>query len=186
MTVPEQVRPAYDDWKRFLDERVDFWLKTSEKHTKEHCARVLLYCLLIADRKKLSQKERDILCAAAVFHDSRRQDDWLDVGHGRRAADYYKAFCAETGLPFEQRCYDVMAWHDRDDWLGIDAIQSRIPQEQDAVLLYQIFKDADALDRFRLGPGGFDPNYLRTNEAKTLVEYAKAVWEECRPNEQAI
>ena len=186
MTIPEQVRPAYQHWESFLYEQVDFWLKTSDKHTKEHCARVLLYCLLIADKKSLSKELRDILCTAAVFHDSRRQDDWLDVGHGQRAADYYKSFCSEKGRSFEQRCYDVMAYHDRDDQLGIDTIRSRIPQEPDAVLLYQIFKDADALDRFRLGPGGFDPKYLRTNEAKELAEYARSVWEECRPKEQEI
>ena len=184
MIIPEQVRTIYEYWKRFLQERVDFWLKTSDKHTKEHCARVLLYCLLIADLKKLPQEERDILSMAAVFHDSRRQDDWLDVGHGQRAADYYKAVCAEGKLPFQQRCYDVMAYHDRDDSEGIRVIHSRTPQEPDGALLYQIFKDADALDRFRLGPGGFDPKYLRTNEAQELVEYAKSVWEECRPTEQ--
>ena len=109
MTIPEQVRPAYQYWERFLHEQVDFWLKTSNKHTKEHCVRVLLYCLLIANKKSLSKELRDILCTAAVFHDSRRQDDWLDVGHGQRAADYYKSFCAEEVLSFEQRCYDVMA-----------------------------------------------------------------------------
>lgn len=185
MRVPEQIRPAHEHWAQFLEEQVDFWLKTSDKHTKEHCKRVLLYCLLIADELKLPAREREILCTAAVFHDSRRQDDWLDVGHGQRAADYYQSFCAENGLPFEQRCYDVMAWHDRDDQEGIRAIRSRAPQEPDAVLLYQIFKDADALDRFRLGPGGFDPAFLRTNEAKSLVECAKSVWEECRPSEQS-
>lgn len=175
MIILQQVRPAYRYWQSFLYEQVDFWLKTSDKHTKEHCARVLLYCLLIADKKALSQTSRDILCAAAVFHDSRRQDDWLDVGHGKRAADYYKAFCDEENIPFEQRCYDVIAYHDRDDQFGIDAIRHRSPKEPDAVLLYQIFKDADALDRFRLGPGGFNPNYLRTDEAKELVEYAKSL-----------
>ncbi|WP_278967475.1 hypothetical protein [Megasphaera elsdenii] len=29
-----------------------------------------------------------------------------------------------------------------------------------------LIKDADALDRFRLGPGGFDSRYLRTPESK--------------------
>ena len=69
MTIPEQVRPAYQYWERFLHEQVDFWLKTSNKHTKEHCARVLLYCLLIADKKSLSKELRDILCTAADSHD---------------------------------------------------------------------------------------------------------------------
>lgn len=183
MRIPEHLQPAYEHWKRFLYEQVDFQLATSQKHTKDHCARVLLFCLLIAQQKGFSQEERDILCTAAVFHDSRRQDDWLDVGHGKRAAEYYKAFCAEKGLPFQQRCYDVMAYHDRDDAVGIKEISNRKPQEPNAVLLYQVFKDADALDRFRLGPGGLDPAFLRTDEAKSLIEYAKSLWEECRPKQ---
>ena len=186
MTIPEQVRPAYEHWECFLEECVDFWLKTSDKHTKEHCKRVLLYCLLIADQKCLLAEEWDILCTAAVFHDSRRQDDWMDVGHGQRAADYYQEFCKVNDLPFQQRCYDVIAYHDRDDQMGIDAIRSRVPQEPDTVLLYQVFKDADALDRFRLGPCGFDPKYLRTDEARNLTDYAKKVWESCRLAERGV
>lgn len=61
MTIPEQVKGDYEKWGSFLENEVDFWLKTSEKHTKEHCSRVLLFCLLIADKRRLSQKETDIL-----------------------------------------------------------------------------------------------------------------------------
>lgn len=155
MTIPEQVKGDYEKWSSFLENEVDFWMKTSEKHTKEHCSRVLLFCLLIAAKRRLPQKETDILCMAAVFHDSRRQDDWYDVGHGQRAADYYREYCTTHGLAFEQVCYDIMYYHDRDDQVGIDAIAGRNLKEQDGVLLYQIFKDADALDRFRLGRMGW-------------------------------
>lgn len=178
MTIPEQVRPAHEHWEAFLNEHVDFQLKTSEKHTKEHCARVLLYCLMIADQMNISSAEKEILCMAAVFHDSRRQDDWLDVGHGQRAADYYRDYSKSGKLPFRQLCYDIMAYHDRDDALGIDALKKLEASEPNAVLLYQIFKDADALDRFRLGPGGLDTKYLRTEAAKSLYPYAKMVWEQ--------
>ena len=87
MTISEQVQNDYKRWHHFLEQELKFSLSDSEKHTKEHCAMVLLFALLIADKMDLSQKEREALCAAAVFHDSRRQDDWLDVGHGQRAAD---------------------------------------------------------------------------------------------------
>lgn len=35
------------------------------------------------------------------------------------------------------------------------------------------FKDADALDRFRLGPDGLGIKFLRTEEARHLVDFAK-------------
>lgn len=40
-------------------------------------------------------------------------------------------------------------------------------------MLYEIFKDADALDRFRLAANGLDIKYLRTEEAKGLMAFAK-------------
>lgn len=93
MTISEQVQNDYKRWRHFLEKEVKFSLSDSEKHTNEHCTRVLLFALLMADKMDLSQKERVALCATAVFHDSRHQEDWLDVGHGRRAADYYRGYC---------------------------------------------------------------------------------------------
>lgn len=169
MTIPKSIQEDYHHWHNFLDTEVQFSLADSEKHTKEHCARVLLFTLLIAVKTALPHEEREVLCAAAVFHDSRRQDDWLDVGHGRRAAEYYRDYCQSHPLSFHERVYQIIAYHDRDDEQGEDALA----EQEDGVLLYRIFKDADALDRFRLGPGGLDVRYLRTVEGKSLCRFAE-------------
>lgn len=169
MTIPEQIQNDYKRWRHFLKHEVRFSLTDSEKHAKGHCDRVLLFALLIADKMNLYPKEREALCAAAVFHDSRRQDDWLDAGHGQRAADYYMDYCRTHSLLFDIRVYLVIAFHDRDDALG----ESALAEQENGVLLYHIFKDADALDRFRLGPNGLDIRYLRTAEAKSLYHYAE-------------
>ena len=174
MTIPKSIQGDYHHWHNFLDAEVQFSLADSEKHTKEHCARVLLFALLIAVKMDLPHEEREVLCAAAVFHDARRQDDWLDVGHGQRAADYYREYCWTHPLVFDERAYLVMAFHDRDDALG----EAALAEQEDGVLLYRIFKDADALDRFRLGPGGLDARYLRTAEAKSLYQYAEQVFKQ--------
>ncbi len=47
------------------------------------------------------------------------------------------------------------------------------PEDPNAVLLYQIFKDADALDRFRLAPDNLDVRYLRTAPSKEMVDFAR-------------
>ncbi|MBU3216527.1 hypothetical protein LL033_17820 [Clostridium estertheticum] len=67
-------------------------------HTKHHCARVLLLALVIAHKMELSDEEIGILSMAAVFHDSRSLDDWLDTGHGKRAAEYYKESYSKYGI----------------------------------------------------------------------------------------
>lgn len=67
MKVSEAIKRDYDRWRNFLEQQVDFSLKDSEKHTKAHCARVLLYALLIAEKKDLSHELREALGAAAVL-----------------------------------------------------------------------------------------------------------------------
>ncbi len=156
-----------------MEQNVEFWLPDSEWHTKTHCARVLLLALLLGHQKNLSDEEMDALGMAAIFHDSRRLDDGIDKGHGGRAAEYYKDFCREHDLPYNAATYYITYYHDQDDSRGLSEITKSISLSERGVLLYQIFKDADALDRFRLGPNALNLNFLRTEEAHGLVDFAK-------------
>ena len=175
--VLEDVKRSYKKWSEFMEQEVDFWKVEKDWHTKPHCARVLLLALIMGRLNHLCIAEIEALAMAAVFHDSRRQDDWLDVGHGQRAADYYRSYCEKMELTYDPRTYYIMAFHDRDDELGLRILREKFPDDPDAVLLYQIFKNADALDRFRLGPDALDAKYLRTGEAKDLVGFAKMLLE---------
>ena len=171
--LSEGDKALFVGWSTFLEERVDFTDFGSELHTRNHCARVLMYAIVISGKMGMDARWREALCLAAVFHDCRRQDDGLDVGHGDRAAEHYMRFCEEHDVPFYQTAYLSMKYHDKDDALGEEAIRSEGLGE-DSVLLYRVLKDADALDRFRLGPDGLDPAYIRTVEAVDFVETAKA------------
>lgn len=167
------IKKSYERWYKYMEKNVEFWLPESELHTKNHCARVLLLALLIGHQKDLSDKEMDALGMAAIFHDSRRLDDGIDKGHGSRAAAYYKAYCDEHDLHFDEQTYYITYYHDQDDALGLSEIAKSPHLNERGVLLYQIFKDADALDRFRLGPDALDEKFLRTKEAQQLVDFAK-------------
>lgn len=171
----EGVRQRYIVWSEFMEKQVEFWKVEGSWHTKPHCARVLLLALLLGKQHHLSDSEMDALAAAAVFHDSRRQDDWLDVGHGQRAADYYKAYCTDHHMVYDERTFYIMAYHDQNDDLGLRVLQEKFTDNGLSVLLYRIFKDADALDRFRLGPDALDTKYLRTEQAKGMVDFSKAL-----------
>lgn len=177
ITIPAAIKSDFERWLNFLEHEVHFALKDSNDHTKDHCARVLHFALRIADQMGLAKEEREALALAACFHDSRRQDDWLDVGHGLRAADYYREYCYDHKRDFDVRVYLVIAFHDHDDALGEAALKGH----SQGVLLYHIFKDADALDRFRLGPFDLDINYLRTDAARALYDYARVLWADTWP-----
>lgn len=177
----EDVKASILMWENFMERRVVFSEFGSEIHTKKHCGRVLLFAELIADKMKLDDSSRDALAMASIFHDSRRKADGPDVGHGKRAADYYREFCdSGTGmlpLSFDMRSFFAMAYHDRNDVLGIAEISEHYQdyeEKKNAVLIYNIFKDADALDRWRLGlKDGLDLSYLRTEAAREMADFAK-------------
>ncbi|MEH7346517.1 hypothetical protein V7122_21965 [Bacillus sp. JJ1532] len=62
--------------------------------------------------------------------------------------DYY---CREHDLQYDEQTYYITFYYDQDDSLGLSEINRSSSLSERAVLLYQIFKDSDALDRFRLG-----------------------------------
>lgn len=181
--VSEDVKSSILMWENFMNNLVVFSEFGSEIHTKKHCGRVLLFAELISYKMDLDDSSKDALAMASIFHDSRRKADGPDIGHGKRAAEYYKEFC-ESGvgmipLPFDMRTYFAMAYHDRDDSIGIREITEyyKDSEERDnAILIYNVFKDSDALDRWRLGlRDGLDLSYLRTEEARRMADFSKDV-----------
>ena len=169
-SLPEwaAVRPTYETWAALMQNEIDFSHEASVIHTKAHCARVICYALLIAARLGLDADAMDVLGAAGAFHDCRRQDDGPDVGHGARAATAYRTYCRKHDRPYyDERVFQIMTYHDLDDARGEQVLSGS------DLLLYRVFKVADALDRWRLGPKGLDPAYLRTEPARALVEFSK-------------
>lgn len=173
--LPPIVRELFLQWDDFMLNRVKFNMPESEIHALGHCERVLLFALLIGEKIFGADREAlEILAQAAVFHDTRRQDDFLDTGHGARAAVYYEEFCKENpDLTYHPEVVYLMRFHDLDDKKGFEAIRKRFGDDLwRVIVLYKIFKDADALDRWRLGSKGLDKKYLRTSFAKDMTDYS--------------
>lgn len=167
------VAERFDRWRALMRDRVTFTLADSAWHTKAHCERALLYALVIGQQRGVGKDGLETLAACAAFHDTRRNDDGLDVGHGARAAAYYRAFAQADGVPANDLAAAVMAFHDRDDAEGEAFIAPRFGAR--GVELYRIFKDADGLDRFRLGPHELDPRFLRTEQSHALIDAARTL-----------
>ena len=174
--LDEDVRRDFEYWRGVMYDRVDFNMADSEIHARAHCERVLLYALLLGKALMADDaRGREALAIASVFHDTRRQDDYLDTGHGARAAAYYRRYCqANKDIPYLPEAAYAMRYHDLDDALGIKAIEHDLGEDaQRGLMVYRIFKDADALDRWRLGHNGLDERYLRTEAARNLVDFAR-------------
>lgn len=177
----EEVRSKFLYWDDFMERNVEFWPLPGEfdVHTKGHCERVLLLALKIGELRRLGDRQLTALCHASIFHDSRRKDNYMDVGHGDRAADYYKDFCRQATIGFLPETYAAIKFHDRDDRLGEEYISRE--NISGGTEVYHDFKDADGLDRLRLGPWALDSKFLRTPEAKELMAFAQNLVEVTMP-----
>ena len=211
----ESVRTLFLRWLAFVNGDLDPWTTGGAIHFRPHWARVLMLALTLGQRRGFNDIDMEALAMAAVFHDSRRKNPYLDVGHGARAAEYYLQFCRETksgairrttagkAIRFDPRTYLTIRWHDRDDDDGIEAIAriiddnclveegfedlSALMPESCASLqdMLLTFKDADALDRVRLGGmdhGGLDVRFLRTSWAHELVPFAYTLLDAISPS----
>lgn len=181
-TVSVTVGEQYHRWNALYDRDVVFNRPKSVIHAYDHCRRVLVHALALGEAV-FGADDKDaleILAHAAVFHDTRRQDEYLDTGHGARAAAYYREYCqGHKDMPWHEETEYLMRYHDLDDERGIRAIDKRFGSKAERVkTLYAIFKDADALDRFRLGPFGLDPLYLRMPQSRRRVAMARRMVEE--------
>lgn len=146
----------------------------SEIHGKEHSMRVLLFSLFLADLYDLEQEDEWILVDAATYHDIGRRDDSEDSEHGARSAEKY----VQGIMNRNPIVLFLMKYHCKPDAEGYAAIDSdeKLSAEKERVVgLFKIFKDADALDRVRLGKFELDFTQLRTDEAKKLPLIARIV-----------
>ena len=176
--LPDAVKEAYRQWADYMYERVPFNMPDSKMHSTAHSERVLLYALMMGDKLLPGDAEAlEVLGHAAIFHDTRRMTEWADKGHGARSADFYEAFCRDNDdMTYHPEAACLMRYHDRRDERGRNAIAEAIAEQSERVqLLYQIFKDADGLDRYRLGRHGLNPDFLRTDEAVNLLGFARTL-----------
>ncbi len=169
----DEIQRLFKKWQSYMAIHLEY--NPSEIHFTDHTERVLLYILLIGN-EILGSDEQLLLPVihATLFHDTRRENDYLDVGHGYRGANYYKVYCKTNGLDFNPLAYQIIKYHDQDDEIGLsNIIESDDREKENKILLFKLFKDADALDRFRLGEKGLNLNFLRLEQSQRWVGFAE-------------
>lgn len=150
-------------------------------HGPEHSARVLLLSLIIADTLNLSSSDKRILAEAAIYHDTRRTHDGVCPIHGKSASIYYHNNTSKPDPLVEFLC----EYHCRPDEEGYTEIKQNrklSKHREKTILLYQIFKDADGLDRIRLNDikTEMDLAQYRLPVTKELTFVAKLLYSDWR------
>ncbi|MBP1761965.1 MAG: metal dependent phosphohydrolase [Firmicutes bacterium] len=148
----------------------DWFYNPNGIHALSHTKRVLLLGLLLVYLEKLSDHDRDVICEAAVFHDIGRITDGYDTSHG--IASYRKLFAKglQKFLPAEDQetIRFIIELHAVADKAATKQLKKYDLNDIDHTLkLYNIFKDADGLDRVRIND--LNPDYLRSTGAHKLL-----------------
>jgi hypothetical protein len=151
----------------------ELFVHQSHLHGEAHVARVMVHALRLIDATG-AEEETPRLWAAVYLHDIARRHDG---GCRRHGAD---AWARLATLP------DVQALIARggvrpDDHPAIEAAVTRhcngepSPGEPHYRLM-ALLKDADGLDRVRLGD--LEPHWLRHDQARMMVPFAQRLYEE--------
>lgn len=144
------------------------WLShESNVHGVDHMTRVFIFQEFICDKLEAQgvAVNREALRWASITHDVGRIDDGLDMDHGRRSAKWIKDNLSDQMSPevLDTVTY-IVHWH--------------VPSDNEAPVMtteLKVLKDADALDRVRLGD--LDLRYLRTDTAKTLARVSTDLYQ---------
>ena len=155
-------------------------------HSMLHSARTLLLSLLLGSAYKLKHDEMTTLALSAVFHDIGRDNDCIDDLHGKRSAEIFK-WNHEAFVKEDKFAAFIIEYHCLDDMLGYEYIETHFQGCKRVALLYNIFKDADALDRVRFGKDedGLDVSYLRLGESRKMTLLAKMFLRQIKIEQQS-
>lgn len=149
------------DLRRYVADEAWFRFNPRGIHGVPHTTRVLVWAETLAeDLVGPSGLRREELRWAAAVHDVGRIDDWIDPGHGARSAawviDRLASERTETATLDLAFVAELCRWHETADReIGRWSLE------------LAILKDADALDRARLGD--LDPARLRLARSHRLI-----------------
>lgn len=165
----------------------EWFLRRSRLHGVAHTQRVHVHVQLLAERLAWRPADRELALAAALWHDIGRRGDGVEPSHG--AAGVVRA--DEPGLPatlapqdaavvrfaVERHSLPDRGAGDRAGELAASGDPARrLAEPERALSVLWLLKDADALDRVRLGFGECaDRRQLRHDEAKVLLGFAEAL-----------
>lgn len=132
-------------------------------HGIGHIYRTMIGCAMLG---VMLQKPREALLAfcGAYIHDLARLDDGVEYMHGCDAARYkfplFTALWDKYSLSEKEREWvcQAVSQHSTEEWMTVD---------DEGYDIMAILKDADALDRCRIGD--LDPSMLRYAESRDLI-----------------
>ncbi len=169
------MNPLYKQYQiKFSDFRLtdDQFDHPSLLHGIMHTYRVMVHTLKLGLITGKIKETRNSFFAAYI-HDMARSHDGYCTRHGTDAANLklpaYRSLFHENGATND----DILVIGKA---VTMHSIGREVPREDADWLSVALLKDADALDRIRLGEDDLDTTFLRLPETHTLIEFGKQLF----------
>jgi hypothetical protein len=144
-------------------------------HGVKHAMRVWIHAYELAEALGLAPWEREALHCAALWHDIGRTHDGPDYYHGGKSAGRVVGLGLHEPLgEFERETALFVVTHHSGSEEHAKRGVEWMPDPGSAWQVFRMLKDADALDRVRLGPFNLNPSLLRLPESHERITRA---WE---------
>jgi hypothetical protein len=145
-------------------------------HGLNHVYRVMTNVVYLGNMLQNKHETQLALCAAYI-HDMSRKHDGICHEHGLWAAQNklpkFKALFYEFGLD-ENDIAEVQTA------VSNHSLKTELDKSHPHYITTCILKDADALDRIRLGKDFLDTSYFRFNETKKLLQFSELLLKKTR------
>ncbi len=144
----------------------------SSIHGVGHVYRVMYHSLYLGYLLG-NRAEARLAFFAAFLHDLSRKHDGRCTEHGEWASDTKLPLYREQFIRLGASSGDIEKIRTA---VFYHSLPAELSPESDAWTVTAILKDADALDRIRLGEYNLDTRYLRFAVTKSRVEFARALY----------
>ncbi len=166
-----------------------WWFRrTSWLHGESHTRRVHVHAQRLLQRLRWDEADARLVLRAALWHDIGRETDGVEPPHGARGAARADELGLTAGLSPDDAALvrfaitrhslsDAGAAAHAAELAAAEDLARRLAQPERALRVLWLLKDADALDRVRLGHGErADPRQLRHPEAIDQIGFADQLY----------
>jgi HD superfamily phosphodiesterase len=185
--MDETIRAEAAEWAARAPDVPQAWFqRLSRLHGPSHTRRVHVHAQRLLGQ--VERPEADAALRAALWHDIGRLGDGVEPEHGRLSAERVDALGLAAGLApadaavvrfaiCRHSLSDRGAEKEAERLADVQDPARRLAQPERALRVLWLLKDADALDRVRLGFGEqADPRQLRHPGAIDLIPFAGALF----------
>lgn len=148
------------------------YIYKSRFHGIYHNEQSAMFALFLAEKLNLAEIDAKIAIYAALYHDIGRQNDDIDDMHGTRSAKLVDKLNLRLDDESMKILKIAMTYHCLDDRNFYQNLDSFTTDRERTITAFNILKDADGLDRVRLGGNWLSMKYLRTQDGLKLVPTA--------------